>query len=72
MMNADVSGGHGRRVRHASRVEYALYFTLVLAISLPTALVRSVMPARNSMPRKFFVREAWDMAHRVTPQIFAG
>lgn len=68
MMNADT---HAHRTRHASRLEYGLYFSLILAISVPTALVRSVMPNRSGAPRKFFLAEAWSMAHRVTPQIFA-
>jgi hypothetical protein len=40
-------------------------------ISVPTALVRSLLPNRGTEPRKFFLAEAWAMAHRVTPQIFA-
>ena len=64
--------GTAHRVRHASRVEYALYFALVLAISIPTALVRSLLPNRSAEPRRFFLAEAWAMAHRVTPQIFAA
>ncbi len=68
MMNADT---HAHRPRHSNRVEYALYFSLILMISVPTALVRSVMPNRSGTPRKFFLSEAWSMAHRVTPQIFA-
>jgi hypothetical protein len=68
MMNADT---HAHRPRHASRVEYALYFSLILMISVPTALVRSVLPNRTDTPRRFFLSEAWSMARRVTPQIFA-
>lgn len=70
-MTAQTHSGHGHRVRHANRLEYALYFTLILAISIPTALVRSVLPSRGTEPRRFFLAEAWAMAHRVTPQIFA-
>jgi hypothetical protein len=70
-MNAETHH-HGHRTRHASRLEYALYFALVLAISIPTALVRSVLPNRSGHARRFFLAEAWAMAHRVTPQIFAA
>jgi hypothetical protein len=62
----------GHRMRHASRLEYALYFSLVLAISVPTALVRSLLPNRSGYARRFFLAEAWEMAQRVTPQIFAA
>lgn len=51
--------------------EYALYFALILAISLPTALIRQLLP-RRGQPRRFFVTEAWAMAQRTTPQIFAA
>ncbi len=56
--------------RHENQLEYALYFALILAISIPTALVRSVLPARRSTAQRFFLTEAWAMAGRVTPQIF--
>jgi hypothetical protein len=69
MMHAD--SHHAHRPRHASRAEYAVYFALILVISVPTAMVRSVMPNRTGLPRRFFLAEAWAMAHRVTPQIFA-
>ncbi len=52
-------------------LEYACYFTLILMISMPTALVRSVLPDRTAEPSRFFLAEAWAMAQRVTPQIFA-
>jgi predicted membrane channel-forming protein YqfA (hemolysin III family) len=65
-------GVHGTRARHASRLEYALYFVLILAISVPTAAIRSVMPNRSGHARRFFMAEAWAMAQRVTPQIFAA
>lgn len=58
------------RLRHASRLEYSLYFGLILAISVPTALVRSLLPRRSPAPRRFFMAEAWSMARQVTPQIF--
>jgi hypothetical protein len=70
-MNAGIHH-HGSRIRHASRLEYGLYFVLVLAISVPTALVRSVLPNRSGHARRFFLAEAWAMAQRVTPQIFAA
>jgi hypothetical protein len=70
-MTAQSHPGHGHRIRHASRVEYAFYFTLILMISVPTALVRALLPNRGTESRKFFLAEAWAMAHRVTPQIFA-
>ena len=70
-MTAHTHHGHAHRVRHATRLEYALYFVLILAISIPTTLVRSVLPNRGSEPRAFFLAEAWAMAQRVTPQIFA-
>jgi hypothetical protein len=70
-MTAQTHSGQAHRVRHASRLEYALYFTLILVISIPTALVRSLLPNRGAESRKFFLAEAWAMAHRVTPQIFA-
>jgi hypothetical protein len=41
-------------------------------ISVPTALVRSAVPDRGGEPRRFFLAEAWSMAQRVTPQIFAA
>ena len=69
-MTAQTHHGHAHRVRHANRLEYACYFTLILAISIPTALVRSVLPNRTAEPRRFFLAEAWAMAQRVTPQIF--
>jgi len=71
MMNAEAPGGHGRMPRHASRMEYTVYFALILLISVPTALVRALLPNRSGLPRRFFLAEAWDMARRVTPQIFA-
>jgi hypothetical protein len=71
-MTAQTHHGHAHRVRHASRPEYALYFALILAISIPTALVRSVLPRRDPEPRRFFLAEAWAMAQRVTPQVFAA
>lgn len=70
-MTAQTHHGHAHRVRHANRLEYAFYFTLILIISIPTALVRSVLPNRTAEPRRFFLAEAWAMAQRVTPQIFA-
>ncbi len=70
-MTAQTQHGHGHRPRHATRLEYAFYFTLILIISVPTALVRSVLPSRSAEPRRFFLAEAWAMANRVTPQIFA-
>jgi hypothetical protein len=70
-MIAHTQSGHAHRVRHANRVEYTLYFVLILAISIPTALARSVLPNRAGAPRRFFLAEAWAMARRVTPQIFA-
>ncbi len=70
-MTVQTHHGHAHRVRHANRLEYALYFALILAISIPTALVRSVLPNRTAEPRRFFLAEAWAMAQRVTPQIFA-
>jgi len=71
MSHADSLHGPAHRPRHASRAEYAVYFALILLISIPTALVRSLMPHRSPAPRRFFLSEAWAMAHRVTPQIFA-
>lgn len=71
-MTAYTHNGHAHRVRHANRLEYALYFILILAISIPTALVRSVLPNRTAAPRRFFLAEAWAMARSVTPQIFAA
>ncbi len=50
-MTAQTHHGHGHRPRHATRLEYALYFTLILIISVPTALVRSVLPNRSAEPR---------------------
>ncbi len=70
-MTAQTHHGHANRVRHANRLEYACYFTLILLISIPTALVRSVLPNRTAAPRRFFLAEAWAMAQCVTPQIFA-
>lgn len=70
-MTAQTHTAHAHRVRHANRAEYACYFTLILMISIPTALVRSVLPNRTAEPRRFFLAEAWAMAQRVTPQIFA-
>lgn len=58
------------RARHASQLEYASYFALIFAISIPTALIRSALPARRSTTNRFFLTEAWAMAGRVTPQIF--
>ncbi len=58
------------RAHHASRLEYALYFALILLISVPTALVRTLLPSRRRGARRFFLAEAWSMAGRVTPQIF--
>ncbi len=69
MMNADTHHPHGHR--HTGRAEYALFFALVLLISVPTALIRSLLPGRSSQSRRFFLAEAWAMARRVTPQIFA-
>jgi hypothetical protein len=69
-MIAQTHHGHAHRVRHANRLEYAFYFTLILMISVPTALARSVVSDRHA-EQKFFVAEAWAMAQRVTPQIFA-
>ncbi len=71
-MTAFTHSGHAHRVRHASRLEYALYFVLILMISVPTALVRSVLPNRAAEPWRFFMAEAWAMAQRVTPQVFAA
>lgn len=50
--------------------EYSIYFALILAISLPTALIRMVIP-RRGQKRRFFVTEAWSMARDVTPKIFS-
>ncbi len=69
MMNAEPHQPHGHR--HAGRAEYALYFSLILLISVPTALIRSLLPNRSAQSRRFFLAEAWAMAQRVTPQIFA-
>ncbi len=71
-MTAQTHTGHAHRVRYASRMEYAFYFTLILMISLPTALVRSVLADRGADKHRFFVSEAWAMAQRVTPQIFSA
>ncbi len=70
-MSAQTHSGHTHRVRHANRLEYALYFALILVISVPTALVRSVFADQSAEGRRFFVAEAWAMAQRVTPQIFS-
>ena len=70
MMTAHTHSGHSARTRRTNRLEYALYFTLILMISVPTALVRSVLADRGA-EQKSFVAEAWAMAQRVTPQIFA-
>jgi hypothetical protein len=71
-MTAHTHHGHAHRARRASRLEYAFYFALILMISVPTALVRSALPDRGGGPRRFFLAEAWSMAQRVTPQIFAA
>ncbi len=69
-MTAQTHPGQSHRTRRANRMEYAFYFALILLISLPTALVRSVFADRGA-EQKFFVAEAWAMAQRVTPQIFS-
>lgn len=70
-MTAQTHAGHAHRHRRANRMEYAFYFTLILIISVPTALVRSVLPHRSAGRNRFFMAEAWAMAQRVTPQIFS-
>ena len=56
--------------RKSTNWEYPVYFTLIFLISLPTALIRMVMPSRDRKMR-FFVTEAWAMARDVTPRIFS-
>jgi hypothetical protein len=70
-MSLDVNAHTHHRRRQVASWEYAIYFALILAISVPTALVRSFLPNRTGRPRRFFLAEAWSMAQRVTPQIFA-
>lgn len=60
---------HGRP--KTGGLEYNLYFALIFLISLPTALVRMVIPRRGERMR-FFVTEAWSMAQAVTPRIFSA
>ena len=62
---------HGHTRSRETGWEYGLYFVLILAISLPTALIRMVLPKRGH-GRKFFVTEAWAMARDVTPRIFSA
>ena len=57
--------------KRAPGIEYGVYFALVLAISLPTALLRMALPKRGQ-PRRFFLTEAWAMAQRNTPRIFSA
>ncbi len=71
-MTAHAQHGHTHRSRRASRMEYAFYFTLILMISLPTALVRAVVSDKGVEQHRFFVAEAWAMAQRMTPQIFSA
>ena len=56
MMNADTHHPHGHR--HAGRAEYALYFSLILLISVPTALIRSLLPNRSAQSAKMGVSRA--------------
>jgi hypothetical protein len=70
-MNAGSPHHHHHRRRQGAGFEYALYFALVLLISVPTALFRTFLPDPTGRPRRFFLVEAWSMARRVTPQIFA-
>jgi hypothetical protein len=70
-MSLDMNAATPHRRRQESGWEYSLYFVLILVISIPTALVRSFLPNRTGQPRRFFLAEAWAMARRVTPQIFA-
>jgi len=70
-MSLDMNAAsHHHRRRQTQGWEYAIYFALVLVISIPTALVRSFLPDRSGQ-RRFFLTEAWSMARRVTPQIFS-
>ncbi len=62
-------GSHLSRTKD-QRWEYALYFVLIFAISLPPAVVRMVVP-RKGQARRFFVTAAWAMAQEVTPRIFS-
>jgi hypothetical protein len=70
-MSLDMNAATSHRRRQGGSVEYALYFALILVISVPTALVRSFLPDPTGRKRRFFLVEAWSMAQRVTPQIFA-
>jgi hypothetical protein len=70
-MSLDMNAATPHRRRQERGLEYSLYFALILAISIPTAIVRSFLPNRSGQPRRFFLAEAWAMARRVTPQIFA-
>jgi hypothetical protein len=61
-----------RKIRRESSLEYRLYFALIFIISLPHAVVRWIMPRRPRSERGTILEEAWAMADRVTPQIFAA
>lgn len=63
-------GPHHPRARTRG-TEYAIYFALIFAISLPSAVVRMAVP-RKGQPRRFFLTEAWAMAASVTPRIFSA
>ncbi|MGR3542155.1 MAG: cytochrome PufQ [Hasllibacter sp.] len=67
-------GAPQRRRANAERREYAAYFALIFAATLPLALVVWALTALRHLrlPERGPVARAWSQARVITPMIFSG
>lgn len=59
--------------RHMPRLEYRIYYALIFTLSLPVAVIRTVLPRPNRWglaPRRGVWGEAQAMARAITPILF--
>ena len=62
------------RPRDGLRTEFALYFAIIFAATLPLALLTWALTALRSgrMPERGPVARAWSQARIITPMIFSA
>lgn len=68
------AGAPARRRAEAERREFAAYFALIFAATLPLALVVWALTALRHLrlPERGPVARAWSQARVITPMIFSG
>lgn len=59
-----------RRQRLEERIEYRLLLILALALFLPVAAFRRLLPRRSDAPRRSILAEAREAAHTAIPMAF--